>query len=65
MGALFGGGGRSQPRVVVAPAPEKPISPVTNRATVEGTIRKRRRSLLAERPASLLNEDTQPLGSTG
>lgn len=59
MGFLFG----SPKTQAIAPAiVTKPISPVTNRATVEGTIRKRQRSLIAEKPKSLLNEETGPLG---
>ncbi len=62
MGALFGGG--SKPRAV-APAPVvKPISPVTNRATTEGIIRRRRRrSLAGSTDRSLLNEENEPLGT--
>ena len=45
--------------------PEKPISPVTNRATQEGIIRKRKRSLATQGSGggSLLNEKTVPLGT--
>ncbi len=58
MGSIFGG----PPQ---APAPEKPISPITNRATEEGTIRRRRRRSLATADSSnrsLLNDDVDPGG---
>lgn len=48
----------------VAPPPQKPISPVTSRTTVEGTTRRqRRRSLATEgQGRSLLNDPVEPLG---
>ena len=62
MGALFGGG--TTPRAVAPAPPVKPISPVTNRATTEGIIRKRRqRSLANGQNRSLLNDETDPLGT--
>ena len=62
MGALFGGG--TTPRAVAPAPPVRPISPVTNRATTEGIIRKRRRRSLANgQNRSLLNDDNDPLGT--
>ncbi len=63
MGALLFGGG-SRPRPVAPAPPVKPISPVTNRATEEGIIRRRRRrSLATDTNRSLLNEESEPLGT--
>lgn len=48
-----------------APAPikpEKPISPITSRATQEGIIRRKRASLATSTTRSLLNDETAPLG---
>ena len=61
--SLFGGGQRAAAPAPVAP--QKPISPVTNRATEEGIIRKKQRSLAVVAGSSnrsLLNEETEPLG---
>lgn len=65
--AVFGIALPSAPRIPVAPPPQKPLSPITNRATTEGIIRrpKRARASLASGPSrSLLNEETVPLGTT-
>ena len=59
---LLSGGDR--PSAPVPVKPEKPISPVTNRATQEGIIRKKRQraSLATSTNRSLLNDETTPLG---
>ncbi len=65
MGAIFGGGGGGGSAPAPLPVPvQKPISPVRNQATVEGTVRaqRRRTSLANTSNRSLLNDETQPLG---
>lgn len=60
------GGGSSKQAAPLPVKPEKPISPVTNRATQEGIIRderRRRASLATKSTRSLLNDETIPLGT--
>ncbi len=65
IGGLFGLKDQQKATAPAAITAEKPISPVTDRATVEGTKRRRQASLLSAAPkqsTTLLNQPSGPLG---